>query len=479
MSLMKTAVIDNAIRSYAGYFRLANQDENVKLYALNKYLCDKLQKIIDGERHFYIVEMPPQHGKSLTITKTFPSYYLMKHPDKDVMITAYTQDLYTLFADANRKKFEQFAPLLTNNHLFIDKNTSNEFTIKNHSGSFYATSIYGGATGRTANLLILDDPVKNAQEARSATMKSGLIEEWQRSFFTRMHPDTSVILIMTRWAVDDLAGTLLKQGGIPWEELKLPAIAEDIPKGQTDAIGRHNGDLLCPEVQDRGQIELAKKTVSPETFAAMYQQRPVLQGGNLIKNDYFKYYVPDRKTLIDLGLQNDENTVVLPQIEHKFSSWDLTFTAKENSDFTAGQVWGRAGQNRYLLHWINERLAFPEQIDAIKEFQQLYPDISATYIEDKANGSAVMSVVNQYVPGIIPVTPIGDKVERANAIIGYFRGGNVYVPHPKWKPDIRDTLDQWTAFPNVEHDDQVDAMTQALSQDSQSGYEVNVLKSPW
>ncbi len=475
--LSQQAQIEFAKRSYAGYFKLANQQEHAQLFALNRYLCGKLQKIIDGERHFYIVEMPPQHGKSLTITKTFPSYYLMKNPDKNVMITTYTQSLFSLFADDNRKKFAKFAPAVAG--LQIDRNMSNEFTIKDHTGSFYATSIYGGATGRTANLLILDDPVKNAQEARSATMKAGLIDEWQRSFFTRMHPDTSVILIMTRWAVDDLAGTLLKQKAMPWEELKLPAIAENIPDGETDEIGRHNGDYLCPEVQSGDQIELAKKTVSPEAFAAMYQQRPVLEGGNLLKNEYFRYYVPDRKTLIDLGLQNDDKTVVLPPMERKFSSWDLTFTANENSDFTAGQVWGKSGPNYYLLNRVNARLAFPEQIDAIKAVQQQFPDISATYIEDKANGSAVMSVINQYVPGIIPVTPIGDKVERANAVLGYFRGGNVFVPHPRWQPEVRDMLDQWTAFPNVEHDDEVDSMTQALSQDSQAGFQVNILKSPF
>lgn len=469
------AVYQYARDSYEGYFQLANNSiPDFSMTKLNQYICDKLQKIIDGERKFYIVEMPPQHGKSTTITKTFPSYYLMKNPDKSVMIAAYTQELFMDFSDSNRKKFARFAPQIAG--LQIDANTSNKFTIKNHSGTFYATSIYGSATGKPANLLIIDDPVKDAREARSTTSKKGLIQEFQQSFLTRTHPDTSIILVMTRWAVDDLAGTLLKQMSLPWEELKFPAIAENIPDGETDELGRHNGDYLEPSVQTPEKIESQRKSFDPNAFAALYQQRPTLEGGNLIKSEYINYYVPDVKMLNDLGLQHDSKTTVIPEIHHKIASWDLAYTDKETADFTAGQLWGENNQNYYLINRVNKRLNFDVQCEAVKNMiDQFKPD--TTYIEDKANGSALMQRIrDKGVNNFVPVIPHGDKVERLNVVLGRFRAGNIYLPHPRWQPWVRELLDQWQAFPNVEHDDEVDAMTQAISQDNAAKIEFKAYK---
>lgn len=161
--------LELARRNYADFFNLAYEDIGGHMYRHEKFIASKLQKIIDGEQHFYIVEMPPQHGKSMTITQTFPSYFLMKHPDKRVMVTAYSQDLYTTFSNANRRNFESFSGPLAG--VQMDRNASNEFTIKDHHGVFFATSMLGGASGRPADLLIIDDPIKNAEEAASPTIK--------------------------------------------------------------------------------------------------------------------------------------------------------------------------------------------------------------------------------------------------------------------------------------------------------------------
>jgi predicted phage terminase large subunit-like protein len=108
---------------------------------------------------------------------------------------------------------------------------------------------------------------------------------------------------------------------------------------------------------------------------------------------------------------------------------------------------------------------FNGQLSAIQAMHNRQPGASAIYIEDKANGSAIINTMRRYISGIIPVVPKGDKVTRANVVAPFFEAGNVYIPHPKWQPWVREMLDEWTGFPNMEHDDEVDSMTQALSRE--------------
>ena len=460
-TLLHQVQLELARRNYADYFKLAYADINAKLYRHEKYIADKLQKIIDGEQHFYIVEMPPQHGKSMTITQTFPSYYLTRNPDKRVMVTAYSQDLYTTFSSANRRNFENLAGPLAG--LQMDRNASNEFTIKDHHGGFYATSMLGGASGRPADLLIVDDPIKNAEEAASPTIKDKIWAEWQRTFYPRLQKDGSVIVIMTRWQVDDLAGRLLQQGTLPWEVLKLPAIAEDVPDGQTDAIGRHNGEPLCPELHTLKDLLTAKKINGSQYFAAMWQQRPTVEGGNIFKRDWIHYYVPSRAKMIELGLTDKDVAIIPRHLDTVVQSWDATFKSKENDDFVAGQVWGKRGANFYLIDRRHTRMTFTQTLDAIKQTTARHPDARRKLIEDKANGSAIIDTLRNRVSGIVPVEPDGGKEVRAAAVSPLWEAGNCYLPHPLWKPGIDDMIEEMVNFPNAPHDDEVDSMTQALN----------------
>ena len=202
-ALALTAKEELAWHNYADYFQLANP--GMKMYPHVKLICDKLQKIADGEQHFYIIELAPQHGKSLTITKTFPSYFLMKYPDKHAMIVAYSQDLYSQFAASNRRAFSDWCGSVPYPGLKLGKNTAQTFTVQDHRGGFYATSVLGGATGMSADLLVIDDPVKNAEEAHSMTVKDKIWDEWNLTFYPRLQKGGSVIVIMTRWQTDDLA----------------------------------------------------------------------------------------------------------------------------------------------------------------------------------------------------------------------------------------------------------------------------------
>lgn len=452
--------------SYARYFQLA-YDYKYKMYPHTQLICDKLQKIVDGERKCYIVEMPPQHGKSTTITQTFPSYYLMNNPDKEVMIASYSNSLVQKFGTSNLNKFKQFSKTLYGLEPSHNKRTQNEWQIEGHSGALHATTILGSATGKHADLLIIDDPIKNMAEANSPTIRQKIWDEWQASFTSRLSADASIIVIMTRWNADDLAGRLLKEKAYPWEEIRLPELAEE-----NDVLGRKPGTPLCPFPPMKKGLKWAKqvmKNAGNRVWSALYQQRPVLDGGNIFRLSDINYYVPDGATLEKLGLQNDKKTVILPEIDKRWSSWDLTFTANDTSDYVAGQTWGRHGSDKFLLDRVHDRMDFNAQIKAIAAMTERQPEANAIYIEDKANGSAIIDMIKNQVSGIIPVIPKGDKVTRANVVTPYFEAKNIFVPHPLWKPGIRQYLDELIGFPYLEHDDEVDSTTQALSQEDKGG----------
>lgn len=457
-----------ARRSYEDYFTLANP--GMHLYPHVKYITEKLQKIVDGEQHFYIVEMPPQHGKSLTITKTFPSYFLMKHPDKHAMITAYSQDLYSQFAESNRRNFSLWSSRLYD--LKIGRNTSQTFNIVNHNGGFYATSVLGGATGMSADLLIIDDPIKNAEEAMSSTIKEKIWNEWLLTFKPRLQKGGSVIVIMTRWQTDDLAGRLLQKSSFPWEEVKLPAIATDLAPGTTDAIGRKNGDPLCAELHSLKELEGNKHDMGTQKFTALYQQSPTMEGGNIFKRDWVNYYVPDRQTMLALGLTEKEVSIQPHHFDQQVQAWDATFKNGKMGDFVAGQTWSKRGANLYLMPgWCHKRLSFTQTLDAIKQQARMYPNANAKLVEDKANGPAILDTLKSKIPGIVPVSPGADsKAARASAISPVWEAGQIYVPHPLWHPEIEDYLEEIFGFPNMPHDDNVDSMVYAVQRLSKHGH---------
>ena len=456
--VFKTAKYSLAKRNYADYFLLANP--SMELYPHTKLITEKLQKIADGEQHFYIISMPPQHGKSLTITKTFPSYYLMKHPDKHAMIVAYSQDLYSQFAASNRRAFNLWSSRLF--QLKTGKNTSQTFDIVGHRGGFYATSVLGGATGMSADLLVIDDPVKNAEEANSMTVKNKIWDEWNLTFYPRLQKGGSVIVIMTRWQTDDLAGRLLQRSSLPWEEIKLPAIATDIPAGQTDAIGRHNGEALCPELHSLDELKTHKHDMGTQKFTALYQQSPTIEGGNIFKREWVKYYVSDRETMLRLGL-TEKDVKIRPRLDHMeetVQAWDATFKGGTNDDFVAGQTWARYKTDMYLLpHWCHKRLGFTETLDAIRAMSKIYPQATVKLVEDKANGPAIIDTLKQEISGIMPVSPGADSKEsRASSVTPYWEAGQVYIPHPLWISEVDDWLEEILNFPNGAHDDNVDSM---------------------
>lgn len=437
-----------AKRSYFDYVHYVHRGAWIKAKHV-ELICNIVEQHINNQLfndkgelvNVLILSMPPQHGKSQSITETLPSYYLGKYPSKRVIEVSYGDDLARRFGRRNKQKVAEFGKELFNIELANESRSDTEFEIKEHKGSMISRGIMAGITGQPGDLIIIDDPIKNRQEADSETYRERVWEEWLNSIKTRLSAQGKVILIMTRWHEDDLAGRLANSTESTFV-LNLPCEAEE-----NDPLGRDIGEALFPEIgKDKAWLEQFKKAYTSEqgarAWTALFQGRPSSQEGTLLKRQWWKYYD------------------ILPPIATKLISVDAAFKDKEDSDFVVVQVWGKTGSNMYLIDQVRARMNFLATLQTIRNMHHKHPTAVTKLIEDKANGSAVISMLHHEMGGIIPVNPEGGKVARVNAVSPFIESGNVYLPQNE--PWVHDFVEEASSFPNGKNDDQVDCMSQAL-----------------
>lgn len=224
--ILKRALFELSRRSYLDYLE---QVHYYKYFHMKhtRYITERLQQIAEGEQKYLIVELPPRHSKSQTITESFPSYYLGLNPRNRVIATAYSDGLARKFGRLNRNKLKEFGQDIFGVGLSEDNSNANNWDLDNGVGGMVSTGIGGSITGMGADLLIIDDPIKNNEEAQSQTMRDKVWDEWETTLSTRLHKGASVIVVMTRWHEDDLVGRLLERSPYNWERIRIPAIAED------------------------------------------------------------------------------------------------------------------------------------------------------------------------------------------------------------------------------------------------------------
>ncbi len=448
-----------ARRFYRDYVKYVHHG-HYEHFRHTKLICDVLQRVADGEQLSILIEMPPRHGKSMTVTESFPSFYLGKNPDKRVIAAAYSDGLATKFGRLNRNKFNEFSHELFNVQLSESNAATKDWGIQDRRGGMISTGIGGSITGQGADLMIIDDPIKNMKEAMSQTIRDSIWDEWEATLSTRLHDGASLIVIMTRWHEDDLIGRLLARSPRKWIRLRLPAIAED----ENDLLGRKIGEPLCRELgYDENWANDKKAEVGSRTWNALFQQRPSPAGGSIFKRAWIKYYVRTKEQKQEWGL-SDEVLVLPTNFDKMAQSWDCTFKGTDTSDFVAGGVWGRKKAQYFLLDVDHKRMGFAETMKAIRAMSDKWSNARSKYIEDKANGSAIIEMLKDEISGIVPVDPNGGKEARANAVSPLFEAGNVYLPHPNMCPWVEDLVEELVSFPNAAHDDLVDMTTQALNQ---------------
>jgi len=441
-----------AKRSFAEYLVLT-QGKLWKRTKLSEYLANEVQAFVETEsEHAYdvlVIECPPQHGKSTTVTETFPSWYIGKYPERNVIIASYNKDFAEKFCRRNKEKIRAVGSDLFDISIG-DIDRADEFELSNRRGHLISRGIMSGITGNPANLIIVDDPVKNMQEADSPTYRSNVWEEWQATLKTRLAAKAKVIIIMTPWHSDDLAARVLEN-----EEnsrlVRLPVEAEE-----NDLLGRKVGDSLCPELgKDNGWLKDFKKsyindpTGGIRSWTALYQCSPRIEEGNLVHRDWWRFYDPDDSTLL-FGTE--------------LISVDAAFKSADTNDYVAVQVWGKRLDSYYLRASFNKHLDFPQTVQMIRSVKQMFPRAHMVLVEDKANGSAIIQTL-QHEPDmfVIAVNPRGGKVARVNAVSMAIESGRVLLPYPEKAPWVEEFIDQFTAFPNAAHDDMVDAASQALN----------------
>ena len=438
-----------AHRSMRFFTRFVRSHYRMQWY--HRQMCDALDEMLKGNIKRLMIFTPPQHGKTEIVSRCFPAFALGRNPDLMFAGCSHTADLASRFnrdvqriidSDIYRRVFPD-SQLSSKNVVSNSQGNylrnSDAFEIVGHRGRYESVGIGGPLTGKTVDIGVIDDPVKDAVESASPVSRARLWEWYTDVFSTRLNNGSRVLLIMTRWHEDDLAGRILAAEGDKWKVLRFRALKEE---GDSDEDPRMIGDALWPEKHNKESI-LDQKARSQRTYDALYQQRPAPSEGGIIKTDWWKLW--DR----------------LPEkFDRVLTSWDLTFKDVGTS-WVVGQAWGKVGANLYMIDQVRGKWDFPESVRQIKAFRARHPEATETLIEDKANGPAAIATLRNEVSGIIPINPKGDKEARVGAISYHIESGNVYIPaRATWKDEF---MHECNVFPNGTNDDMVDTMSQAIN----------------
>lgn len=424
-------------------------------------LCSYLERWAFGDIDRLMVFMPPRYGKSELVSRRLPAWIFGKDPDANIIATSYGADLASrLNRDVQKiidsPEYHDIFPdtKLNGSNIRSVANgsflrNSDIFEIVNHKGVYKSSGIGGAITGMGMKYGIIDDPFKNRQDANSQTKRDALWDWYTSTFYTRLEEGGKILITLTRWHEDDLAGRLLEadkgENAENWTVLKFPAIAEDDLHPDDP---REPGEPLWAAKYPLATLEKIKKTLGPLEWGSLHQQNPQPQQGALLKREYWQYY----------NEHQDPRT-----FDRIIFSWDCTFKDLETSDFVVGQVWAKRGPDFYLLDQVRERMGITATMAGIEQLSKKYALANGIYIEDKANGTAVIEMLRRKLPGIMPVNPEGGKLVRAQAILPLIAAGNVYLPSADLAPWVNDFVNEAAAFPYGKHDDQVDAATQGLN----------------
>lgn len=406
-----------------------------------------------------VLSMPPQEGKSSRVAEIFPVWALEQNPDLRVVVASYGMALARRNGRAIRNRILANEPTL---HLKLsdDVAAQNEWQLDEYLGGVYAAGIGTALTGRPCELMIIDDPIKDRTEADSATYRENVWSWWTDVASTRLAPGAPVVLILTRWHQDDLAGRLLAaEDGHLWRVVNIPAQADHDPaKGETDPLGRAPGEYLeSARGRTPEQWEAIKVRAGSRTWNALYQGRPAPLEGDLFDRSWWREYDAPR------WVERDDGSFWVIGADEVLMSWDMAFKDTDSSDYVCGQVWARYGLQAFLIDQVHDRLSFVETRKAFRRFAAKWPQATLKLVEDKANGTAVIDSLSSTVSGLVPVNPTESKYARAAAVAPFAEAGQLWLPAPEIAPWVAGFIDEHAGFPNAAHDDRVDTMSQAIN----------------
>jgi predicted phage terminase large subunit-like protein len=403
---------------------------------------------------FLVVEMPPRHGKSFTLSRFFPTWFLGRNPDYRVMTVSYGQSL----ANKSSRQARNLIPVASYQQLFPDIQLDTQskavaaWNIDEYEGGMDALGVLGAATGKGAHILILDDLIQARDEAESEKIRDRTWEALNDDLLSRLEPGGAVVLNGTRWHIDDPIGRALKYFpeiyGDLMVRLRFPAIAEE-----NDTLGREPGEALWPErypikvlERERARFEIQGKMYS---WASLYQQDPIPHEGSLFKAEYFK-------PLIDQ----------CPEILYSWRFWDLAMSAKQSADFTVGVKIGQAVDGHYyILDVARKRMDWGDVVPFLADVMLKDGPIVQQGIEQKGYMSRAVSDLNLD-PRLKGYAIFGhdvdtDKRTRAAPLASKFAAGVIHVLNRHWTQAYIEELCLFRGDGNDPHDDQVDASSGA------------------
>ena len=401
------------------------------------YLQAELERVADGGCKRFMVMMPPRHGKTAMITVRFPVWWMEQRPGLRVIVAGYNQVLANKFSRMSRKLAHMRLGLRE------DRRAVEEWMTQ--TGCWYrAVGVGGGVTGMGADLIIIDDPIKNREEAQSLTYRERVWDWYTDDLYTRLEPGGVMILVMTRWHEDDLAGRILSSGDVDnWRIIRLPAIAEE-----GDPLGRRPGDALNPDRYPVEELLKIKAVLGSWAFEALYQQRPMPAEGGLFKREWFSKFIE----------------TIPAQVAARVRYWDKAATAGDG-DYTVGVRMSRTAEGLfYVEDVVRGRWSPGERDKVIRQCAETDPPGTQIWIEQEPGSSGVDSVqaliktLSGYSVHADRVT--GNKQVRAEPFAAQCEAGNVVMVKGFWNNAF---LDELLVFPNGQHDDQVDAASGAFS----------------
>lgn len=417
-------------------------------------ICSRLEKfsaaVERGENPRLILQMPPRHGKSYLSSENFPVWHLGNNPDHKCIVASYSADLSQTFS---KKALDMAqANYVTNIYpdLILDerRQTMSEWgTTK--GGGYKSVGVGGSLTGHGADILIVDDPVKDWEEAMSVRVRDRVWNWWSSTAYTRLMPGAGVLVIMTRWHEDDLAGKLInlmeEEKADPhsdkWEIINYPAIAEH------DEEHRKKGEPLHPARFPLDKLMKLKSAVGDRVWTSLYQQKPRPDGGRYINREWFKKI----------------NHVDLPHNLKWIRFWDLAVQAKTSNDETASSKCAMDSEgNLYITEQITYRKVWGSskaKIIDIARKEKIPVGIESVGAMDIATQEVRTSLRGEILVKSIKVTK--DKLTRAIPWIDKAEQGKVFLVDTGWVDSFLDQCEEFDPMQSSQHDDRIDSVSGA------------------
>ena len=417
--------------------------------ALQKFALD----LIAGLKPILIIQAPPQHGKSVQIIE-FLAWLTGKYPHLQTIFASFSERLgvranLRLRRIYNTPLYQEIFPIIK-----LPTATDKEYSLNRslieyvgEEGYFRNTTVEGSVTGEGLGLGVIDDPIKGRAEANSETIRDKTWEWFTDDFYTRFAEDAGLLMILTRWHIDDPAGRLIAQNLKNMTVLKFPAIATE------NETYRKKGEALFPELKSLAFLLNRKKVLGISNFEALYQQSPIIMGGDIFKEEYFNYYTTARK------------------YSRIVQSWDTAYKPAQHNDPSVCTTWGVHERGYDLLDVYRARIPYPmlkrkalelaTRWAGRKDLFIAHP-LFSVLIEDKASGiSLIQDLRTETTLNITAIQPEGDKVTRAHVVTPQFEAGKVFLLiGAPWLEDYKMEL---LSFPNGLTADQVDSTSQFLS----------------